>query len=198
VPLVLETASVPSGPTNFGLSFPLSIVGVLPSHAQRQTKGISQQVKTSEASQTRGAGGSIKPGVERSGTPGSVEMRNEPAKRAAAASLWVCRYRLTNCYLIAGQSALSGRVVLSPVSRAQLSCLFGSWGSAPLHPRLYAAARFAGQPKLCAQEPCSELPLKCVGHWRSLPATKRFFDDCSRSQHSLLCKRSTDNLNPDR
>jgi hypothetical protein len=41
-------------------------------------------------SKTRGAGGSIKPGVELSVTPGSVEIRNEPAKQAAAALLWVC------------------------------------------------------------------------------------------------------------
>ena len=38
----------------------------------------------------RGAGESVKPGVKRSGTPGTIERTNKPAKRAAAES-WRCR-----------------------------------------------------------------------------------------------------------
>jgi hypothetical protein len=40
------------------------------------------KLRRTKPPKTRGAGGSIKPGVERSGTPGSVEIRNEPAKQA--------------------------------------------------------------------------------------------------------------------
>src|SRR5882724_10345436 len=65
-------------------------------------------------------GDSIKPGVERSGTPGSVGgERKEPAKWATAGAL-------------------------SHASRAQFHYLSLSWGSASLHPRLYASTRSAG------------------------------------------------------
>ena len=37
---------------------------------------------------------------------------------------------------------------LSHASRARFSYLFLSWGSASLHPRLYASTRFAGFGKL--------------------------------------------------
>jgi hypothetical protein len=35
-------------------------------------------------------------------------------------------------------------LVLSRASRARLSCASLSWGSASLHPRLYASTRYAG------------------------------------------------------
>jgi hypothetical protein len=146
------TGQIAHCPPNFSVCY-LIMGHQLPSARHDKLKESLNKLRRTKAPKTRGAGGSIKPGVEHSGTPGSVEIRNEPVKRAAAASLWVSRYWLTSWYLIARQSTLSGRLVLSPVSRARLSCLFGSWGSASLHPRLYAAARSAGQPKLCAHEP---------------------------------------------
>ena len=76
----------------------------------------------------RGAGDSVKPGVERSGTPGGGPvLRIERAKRA-----------------IAETPQFPDDHRLSPASRA-LSCgAMQAWGSASLHPRLYAIARSAG------------------------------------------------------
>ncbi|MGH9883577.1 MAG: hypothetical protein ACRD6N_19300, partial [Pyrinomonadaceae bacterium] len=78
---------------------------------------------------------SIKPGVERSGTPGS-SSEVQPAKRAAANDPMNrhSQHKLRNKSLRA----------LSPVSRALLMNSFLSWGSAALHPRLYDSTRFAG------------------------------------------------------
>jgi hypothetical protein len=82
---------------------------------------------------TREAGGSIKPGVERSGTPGSIGIREyEPARAGGR---------------VQSRSIDDGNDLnkpLSPVPRAYTLSGLGSWGSATLHPRLYAFARFAG------------------------------------------------------
>ena len=84
----------------------------------------------------REAGESIKPGVERSGTPGFQKYFNpEPVKRATAAS--VCEFKLFR-YLTAINK------LLPPTTWARLSFPLSSWGSAALHPRLYSCTRFAG------------------------------------------------------
>ena len=75
------------------------------------------------------AGDSVKPGVERSGTPGDLhEHDSKPAKRAAASSMRSrCRIRYR---------PLRGL--------CKIFELIDSWGSASLHPRLYAIARYRG------------------------------------------------------
>jgi len=78
-------------------------------------------------SETREAGASIKPGVERSGTPGQRTKR-----KASARSVRHPKVRNTH------------RLPLSPASRALSAYSYLSWGFASLHPRLYAHTRFAG------------------------------------------------------
>ena len=69
------------------------------------------------------AGNSIKPGVERSGTPGAADPRI--TARGAGDRLEFTLKRL------------------SPAPRASIAFGF-NWGSAALHPRLYAIARYRG------------------------------------------------------
>ena len=69
------------------------------------------------------AGDSIKPGVERSGTPGTANRRT--AARVAADS---------------------PEITVNTVARSA-GCHYhepSTWGSAALHPRLYAVARYRG------------------------------------------------------
>src|SRR5438552_19046297 len=76
---------------------------------------------------TRAAGASVKPGVKRSGTPGTTIIKNpERAKRAIAKTL-----HFTN------------REWLSPTLGSSF-LLERSWGFASLHPRLYAIAALRG------------------------------------------------------
>src|SRR5438105_12462961 len=86
----------------------------------------------------RGAGESIKPGVERSGTPGSHAYQfraRETGDSENAYSMSDAPDRLAS---IALHNVAVAHLVGS-VSDPSLSC-----GSAALHPRLYAGARLRG------------------------------------------------------
>jgi hypothetical protein len=74
-------------------------------------------------SQPAAAGDSIKPGVKRSGTPGDCP-KIMPARGAGDSGY--------HDFRAVARSAGCGRWVCS------------SWGSATLHPRLYAIARYRG------------------------------------------------------
>ena len=79
----------------------------------------------SKGNPTREAGVSIKPGVERSGTPGRIEGMIRAHK--------------------VGDSSLVERRPMTVARFTGLEFTYVStWGSAVLHPRLYALARFAG------------------------------------------------------
>jgi len=80
----------------------------------------------------REAADSIEPGVERSGTPGSRSKASEPAKRAPLLRIY-----------FEPDEAIYLMIRLSPAPRARLLNLTRSWGSASLHPRLYADVRSA-------------------------------------------------------
>jgi hypothetical protein len=84
---------------------------------------------------TRGAGDSIKPGVERSGTPGS-EPRRIQARGSGRQSVGM-RFRSDHYPTLHATGC-------HPLPRVQTSSRAWSWGSAALHPRLYAVARSAG------------------------------------------------------
>ena len=77
-------------------------------------------IRSIEILRVCGADESIKPGVERSGTPGGVDSKKPSAREAGD------RFR----------------------AAARFARFFkrmkSTWGSAALHPRLYACTRFAG------------------------------------------------------
>jgi hypothetical protein len=80
---VNTTEEIAHCPSNF-LVCHLIMGNQLPSTRHDKLKESLNKLRRPKAPKTRGAGGSIKPGVKRSGTPGSVGIRNEPVKRAAA------------------------------------------------------------------------------------------------------------------
>ncbi|MGH9875097.1 MAG: hypothetical protein ACRD9S_21790 [Pyrinomonadaceae bacterium] len=91
-------------------------------------------------SPTRGAGESVKPGVERSGTPGlRTVYEYEPAVAGDSA---------IEQAVILHQSGIAENYFLSTgcrtLPRADVLNRFVSWGCAPLHPRLYADTHYAG------------------------------------------------------
>ena len=94
------------------------------------------------ASQPAVAGGSVKPGVERSGTPG-ISAEISPAREVGDSP---CEFRAVARF--AGCGYFETRV---------------SWGSAALHPRLYATAQLRGlksstsKPSTCCAKPFRSL-----------------------------------------
>ncbi len=83
-------------------------------------------------------GESIKPGVERSGTPGSQQRRTR-ARETGGSHLRGARYSERQL----GYQSLNDGSAIARFAGWVLA-LFRSWGSAPLHPRLYAFTRSAG------------------------------------------------------
>ena len=72
----------------------------------------------------RGADAGIKPGLKRSETPGPGTKRKHRVREAAESG---CDYKNT-------------LIPLSAAPRGLDNFVDGSWGFAPLHPRLYAVA----------------------------------------------------------
>src|SRR6185503_8943841 len=92
----------------------------------------------------RVAGGSIKPGVERSGTPGSLGHQEEPAKWATA----VYQDRIA-------------ALALSHASRARFSDPSSTWGFASLQPQALCFHPLRGFLKGELAQTCSEVPEVC-------------------------------------
>ncbi|HEY8188469.1 MAG TPA: hypothetical protein VIF64_20535 [Pyrinomonadaceae bacterium] len=81
------------------------------------------------------AGGSIKPGVERSGTPGHVtKQKCEPAKAGDSFRFNVSEFINSLTWNGTVDRSAVCLVLIFPIT----------WGSAALHPRLYALARYRG------------------------------------------------------
>jgi hypothetical protein len=86
--------------------------------------------------QTRGAGASIKPGVERSGIPRTTTIRRSSPRSGRQRSDAI----VTNRYFRLDRAYPSH---CRPFRGLEEGLCF-SWGSAALHPRLYAVAHSAG------------------------------------------------------
>jgi hypothetical protein len=86
----------------------------------------------------RAAGGRVKPGVERSGTPGANAQQFQ-ARETGGSRHKIRRYQKQVIHW--HRPLLTS--ALPPTSRAWVSVIT-PWGSAALHPRLYACTRCAG------------------------------------------------------
>jgi len=83
--------------------------------------------------------------VERSGTPGEGQDNDQPAKAGDRAMIFVgwSMKRIIRRLVFHRIADPKGNFCRPP-SRANDLLLISTWGSAALHPRLYAIAGFAG------------------------------------------------------